>query len=97
MSASSATICHSLVGLKELYECVDDLLQLPLTQQSIGLERHEKWVDQILDGSLRLLDVCGTTRDVLSQMKQNVQDLQSSLRKEMQMVMLQLKSGHTYL
>ncbi|OUZ99332.1 Protein of unknown function DUF241 [Macleaya cordata] len=74
LSNSSSSICHNLVGLKDLFESVDDFLQLQLTQ-------HENCIDGFLDGSLMLLDVCGTLRDILSQMKQCVQDLQSSIRR----------------
>ncbi|KAJ4966349.1 hypothetical protein NE237_018198 [Protea cynaroides] len=78
---TSSSICHNLGGLKDLYDSVNDLLHLQLTQQTLAQERGEKWVDEVLDGSLRSLDVCGTTRDVLSQMKECVADLQSSLRR----------------
>ncbi|OVA15635.1 Protein of unknown function DUF241 [Macleaya cordata] len=81
-SSSSSSICHNMGDINNLYECVDDLLQFPFTQQALtGQDRNEKWVEQVLDGSLRLLDVCGTTRDVLLQMKESVQDLESSLRR----------------
>ncbi|OUZ99392.1 Protein of unknown function DUF241 [Macleaya cordata] len=70
-ATSSSSISHNLAGLKDLYESVEDFLQL----------QNEKCVDGVLDGSLMLLDVCGTIRDVLSQMKQCVQDLQSSIRR----------------
>ncbi|KAL5847965.1 hypothetical protein ACOSQ3_011489 [Xanthoceras sorbifolium] len=80
-SSSSSLCCQKLGGLKELYGRVDDLLQLPLTQQAISRERHSKWAEDVLDGSLRLLDMCGTTRDVFSQMKERVQQLESSLQR----------------
>lgn len=35
----------------------------------------------MLDGSLRLLDICSSTRDIVSQMKQCAQELESSLRR----------------
>ena len=60
-----SSINHRLGGLKELYERVDDLIHLPLTQQALCREQLE----DVLDGSLRLLDACGTARDVLSQMR----------------------------
>ncbi|OVA10892.1 Protein of unknown function DUF241 [Macleaya cordata] len=72
--ASSSSLCHNLAGLKDLYECVEDFLQLESIQQA-------KSVEGVLDGSIMLLDVCGIIRDVLSQMKQCVQDLQSSIRR----------------
>ncbi|KAA8547567.1 hypothetical protein F0562_003996 [Nyssa sinensis] len=75
------TICKSLSGLEELYKCTDDLYNLPLTQQALSQHQHEKWVDVLLDGSMRLLDICGITRDVVSQIKEHVRDLQSALRR----------------
>ncbi|KAI3898937.1 hypothetical protein MKX01_026415 [Papaver californicum] len=81
-SSSSSSICPDLIDLNNLYDCVEDLLQLPFTQQSLtGQHRNSKWVDQVLDESLMLLDVCGTTRDVLLEMKESVQDLESAFRR----------------
>ncbi|XP_042509227.1 uncharacterized protein LOC122084872 [Macadamia integrifolia] len=80
-ATSSSISCNLGGGLKDLYDSVTDLLHLPLTQQTLAQERGEKWVDEVLDGSLRSLDVCGTAQDVLSQMKECVTELQSSLRR----------------
>ncbi|OVA10893.1 Protein of unknown function DUF241 [Macleaya cordata] len=74
LATSSSSISHNLTGLKDLYECVEDFFQLESTHQA-------KSVEGVLDGSLMLLDVCSAARDVLSQMKQCVQDLQSSIRR----------------
>ncbi|XP_043709145.1 uncharacterized protein LOC122658289 [Telopea speciosissima] len=79
--ATSSSMCHNLGGLRDLYDSVNDLLHLPLTQRTLAQELGQKWIDEVLDGSLRSLDVCGTARDVLSQMKQSVTELQSSLRR----------------
>ncbi|OVA10882.1 Protein of unknown function DUF241 [Macleaya cordata] len=76
-SSSSSSISHHLVGLKDLFECVEDFLQMQSTKQAFSVNS----VDGVLDGSIMLLDVCGTIMDVLSQMKQCVQDLQSSIRR----------------
>ncbi|KAI3922014.1 hypothetical protein MKX01_005703 [Papaver californicum] len=72
---------HGLFGLKGLYESVEDLLKLPHTQQILVKQRHDKWVDEVLDDSLRLLDVSGTTKDVLSRIKEAVQETRSALRR----------------
>ncbi|KAF6172473.1 hypothetical protein GIB67_006986 [Kingdonia uniflora] len=80
-SSTSSSVCNNLSGLKELYDRVDNLLQLPLTQQAVSHEGSNKCVNDIFDGSLRILDVCGSTRDILSQTKEAVQDLQSCLRR----------------
>ncbi|KAA8546164.1 hypothetical protein F0562_020942 [Nyssa sinensis] len=80
-SSSLSSISKRLNGLEDLYDCVDDLLLLPHTQQAFFQERHEKWVGEALEGHLTLLDVCATAKDVLSQKKQNVQQLLSILRR----------------
>ncbi|KDP31959.1 hypothetical protein JCGZ_12420 [Jatropha curcas] len=77
----SPSIGHRLAGLKELFCCVDDFLQLPLTQQTLSHERHNQSVEETLNGSLALLDMCSTTRDFLSQMRECVQVLESSIRR----------------
>ncbi|XP_048431196.1 uncharacterized protein LOC125473022 [Pyrus x bretschneideri] len=72
--STSDSICKSLCGLDELYECVDDLLQMASTQQLLS---HE-----LLDGALmRLLDICDITGDAISTIKEHVRDLQSALRR----------------
>ncbi|OVA11239.1 Protein of unknown function DUF241 [Macleaya cordata] len=78
----SETIQLELVGLVELYNSVDDLIHSPLTQKALCDHRHEKLVEEVVDESVRLLDVCGTARDFLLMMKEGVQDLQSALRRK---------------
>lgn len=79
--ASTSSISSKLGDLKELYERVEDVLQMPLTQQALFHKKNNKMIENALDGSLRLLDICGTTRDVFSQMKECLQELESSLRR----------------
>ncbi|XP_016649019.1 PREDICTED: uncharacterized protein LOC103330142 [Prunus mume] len=80
-STSSTSISHKLTGLQDLHNCVDGLLQLPLTQQALAQEHNEKSTNELLDGSLRLLDVCSSAKDALLQSKECVQDLQSIMRR----------------
>ncbi|CAN1770807.1 hypothetical protein LINPERHAP1_LOCUS11711 [Linum perenne] len=72
-----SSIYHKLNSLQDLYDCVDQLLQLPLTQQTIV----QKSFSELLDGSLRLLDLCSTAKDALSQIKESVFELQSAIRR----------------
>lgn len=55
------------------------LLLLPLVQQAFF--NNGSSVEERLDGSLRLLDLCSTARNSLVQMKEAVQGLHSSLRR----------------
>ncbi|XP_062021135.1 uncharacterized protein LOC133737630 [Rosa rugosa] len=80
-STSSSSISHQLNCLQDLHDCVDILLQLPLTQQALAQEKHEKWANELLDGSLRLLDICSTAKDALLLTKECIQNLQSIVRR----------------
>ena len=80
--AASASISHRLNGLKDLHDCVDNLLLLPLTQQTLIQHSDEKWVDELLDGSLRLLDFFSTAKDALLQTREHAHELQSSIRRK---------------
>ena len=81
-SSTSAlgAISNGLSGLGELYNCMDELT-LPSTQQAISLHQHERWANELLDGSIILLDICGVTRDAISQFKENIGDLWSALKR----------------
>ncbi|XP_057529563.1 uncharacterized protein LOC130808123 [Amaranthus tricolor] len=76
-TASTSSLTDKLRGLKDLYMCVDEFLQLPINQNTL----YDRWVEKVLDGSLRLLDICATSRDVLAQSKERIQDIQSALRR----------------
>ncbi|OAY35487.1 hypothetical protein MANES_12G106000v8 [Manihot esculenta] len=79
-SQSSSMSCK-LNSLKNLFECVDDLLQVPVAQQSLSHERQSQCVENALNGSLELLDLCDSTRDLFSKTKECVQELELSLRR----------------
>ncbi|CAL1355375.1 unnamed protein product [Linum trigynum] len=78
-SSQPTSSSSNLSGLKELYQSIDDYLQLQATQKSIS---NNNSIDKALYGSLRLLDFCGFTRDILSQIKEILEELQSSLRRK---------------
>ena len=79
-SSSSASLSQKLIGLQDLHDRVDNLLLLPCTQV-LAQEQHQKWFNELLDGSLRLLDVCGIARDALLKTKECTRELQSTLRR----------------
>ncbi|XP_028765756.1 uncharacterized protein LOC114727395 [Neltuma alba] len=81
VASSSCSISHKLGGLQDLHDFTQKLLQLSTIQQSLGRECNEKSVDQLLEGSLMLLDVCSVAKDCLQQSKESVQELQSVIRR----------------
>lgn len=79
--SSSSSISQKLGGLQDLHDHVDKLLQLPLTQQTLAQEHHAQWAEELLNGSVRLLDVCGIAKDVLLQTKECTNEIQSFMRR----------------
>ncbi|KAI3798798.1 hypothetical protein L1987_34077 [Smallanthus sonchifolius] len=78
---SAETICSGLSHLAELYKCMDDLLNLSATRVLISGEQNKKWVEELVEESVNFLDVCGSIRDMVTQIKEHVRDLQCVLRR----------------
>ncbi|XP_022952632.1 uncharacterized protein LOC111455263 [Cucurbita moschata] len=77
-ATSSSSLCQKLDGLQDLHDCIDKLLILPLTHQAIV---DNKSVDELLEGSLKLLDLCAMAKDALMQTKESTHELESTLRR----------------
>ncbi|XP_010277256.1 PREDICTED: uncharacterized protein LOC104611755 [Nelumbo nucifera] len=75
------SISVALLGLVELYKCVESILQMPQTPQTLVHHQLDGWVDELIEGSVTLLDIGSTTKDILLQMKENVLDIHSALRR----------------
>ncbi|KAK7264279.1 hypothetical protein RJT34_31886 [Clitoria ternatea] len=81
-SLSSSSISQKLIGLQDLHNYADKLLQLPTTQQVLAVECSEKWADELLEGSLGLVDICSTAQDCLLQAKENIHVVHSVIRRK---------------
>ncbi|XP_065857501.1 uncharacterized protein [Euphorbia lathyris] len=80
-SSSTSSICSNLSGIQELHKSMNDLLNMSSTQQLLSDFRNEKCLEQFLDGSVKLLDLCEITRDMLLQLNEQIQALQSAFRR----------------
>ncbi|KAK4751500.1 hypothetical protein SAY87_004982 [Trapa incisa] len=80
-SSSASLICQKLGGLKDLYDRADDWLQLSLTREALSNQNKVKCIEDLLEGSLQILDVSGILREVLLLMKESIRGLESSLRR----------------
>ncbi|KAJ0098133.1 hypothetical protein Patl1_29218 [Pistacia atlantica] len=80
-SRSFKSIQTGLIRLPELYNCVEELVHSPLTQQALNNQQHVELVEEALDRSIGLLDACSNARELILSMKEQVQDLQSALRR----------------
>ncbi|KAK8314915.1 hypothetical protein V6Z11_D01G203000 [Gossypium hirsutum] len=85
-SSESASISSSLNQkldrLHNLHDCTEKLLLLPLTQKILSHEQHGEYVDELLNGSLGLLDEFTTAKDAVLQVKERTVELQSILRRK---------------
>ncbi|MED6169486.1 hypothetical protein PIB30_021784 [Stylosanthes scabra] len=77
-SLSSSSISRKLIGLQDLHDYADKLLQLPSTQKALVQECS----GSLLEGSLRLLDICNMAQDFLMQTKENLHEIQSVIRRK---------------
>ncbi|GAA0165485.1 hypothetical protein LIER_39991 [Lithospermum erythrorhizon] len=78
---SKSTPSNGICSLVELYKSMDDLLNLPQTIQAFSKYQNTQFIDELLECPVKFLDICGITRDVLTQFRENIIDLQSSLRR----------------
>ncbi|KAK6131418.1 hypothetical protein DH2020_034843 [Rehmannia glutinosa] len=81
-STSAISICTNLASLKDLHDGINNLIQMPSIQQALSNEQGENWVNDLLEGSLKLVDLCSFTRDIVYLTKESVQDLESSIRRK---------------
>ncbi|KAF8101506.1 hypothetical protein N665_0204s0004 [Sinapis alba] len=77
-AASSSSICQRLSNLQDLYDSLEKMIRLSITNQALSQEQIEK----LLDGSLKSLDLCNISKDALSQMKEGLTEIQSILRRK---------------
>ncbi|KAL3641080.1 hypothetical protein CASFOL_016048 [Castilleja foliolosa] len=80
-ATSTSSICANLSSLRDLHDNINNMIQMPSIQQALSLEQGQTWINELLDGSLRLVDLCGFSRDIVQLTKESVQDLESSIRR----------------
>ncbi|XP_049384716.1 uncharacterized protein LOC125848819 [Solanum stenotomum] len=81
-SHSADTIQAGIVGLVELYNSFQDLIQCPSTQKALIQHQNGSFVEEAIEGSLELLDSCATIRNLFCTIKEQVRHLQSALRRK---------------
>ncbi|XP_051124476.1 uncharacterized protein LOC127246890 [Andrographis paniculata] len=80
-STSSSSVCENLDGLRALHEDISNLIQLSSIQQALSHGQGQEFINEILEGSLRIVDLCEFARDIVRLTKESVQDLKSSIRR----------------
>ncbi|EOA32452.1 hypothetical protein CARUB_v10015728mg [Capsella rubella] len=94
---SSDAVYSGLSGLEDLYDCTEELLKMGSTQRLLSCSDEKKkkrkkkmkmmmkmkgeFMEEMLDGSLRLMDICNVSRDLMVESHEHVLGLQSCVRR----------------
>ncbi|CAL9228154.1 unnamed protein product [Arabidopsis halleri] len=80
-TGSSESVLMGLAGLEELYNCTEEFLKMGSTQRVLSSDGSE-FMEEMLDGSLRLMDICSVSRDLMVETHEHVRGVQSCLRRK---------------
>lgn len=80
-SLGAESIQLGVTKLADLFISIEELTHSPQTQQAFHPQNLNE-VEEVLDGSVGLIDICSTARDMLMAMQEHIRDLQSALRRK---------------
>ncbi|GER26132.1 hypothetical protein STAS_01770 [Striga asiatica] len=81
-ATSTSSICANLASLTDLHDSINNMIQMPSVQQALTCEQDKNWINELVEESLRLVDLCGVSREIVQLTKESVQNLQSSIRRQ---------------
>ncbi|XP_048633074.1 uncharacterized protein LOC111200611 [Brassica napus] len=84
-TGSSESILMALASLEELYSCTEEFLKIGSTQRVMSSSDASEFMEEMLDGSLRLMDTCSVSRDLMEPGRythEHVRGVQSCVRRK---------------
>ncbi|CAM0874570.1 unnamed protein product [Alopecurus aequalis] len=80
-SATIGTICYGLRRLGHIYSSIEEIMRLPSNQVGLSLPLQRKMVEEELDRSFVLVDLCNAMQENLAELKMSIQELQLALKR----------------
>ncbi|KAF0915893.1 hypothetical protein E2562_000538 [Oryza meyeriana var. granulata] len=80
-SATIGTMCDGLRRLGDVYNSIEEIMCLPSNQVGLSLPQQRQMVEEELDRSLVLVDLCNAMQENLAELKMSIHELQLILRR----------------
>ncbi|XP_044980701.1 uncharacterized protein LOC123448009 [Hordeum vulgare subsp. vulgare] len=80
-SATISTVCGGYARLGDIYKSIDEIMGLPSNQVGLSSPQNKKMVEEELERSLALIDLCNSMQENLMGLKMSTQELQLVLKR----------------
>ncbi|GJN18358.1 hypothetical protein PR202_gb05511 [Eleusine coracana subsp. coracana] len=80
-SATVNTMCAGFKRLRNIYNCIEEMMCIPSNQVSLCQVQHRKAAEEELARSLVVLDLCSTMQETFLELKMIVQELLMVLKR----------------
>jgi hypothetical protein len=69
-------VCGGFTRLGDIYNCIEEIMSLPSNKVGFSFPQNKKMVEEELERSLVLIDLCNTMQENLANLKLSTQELQ---------------------
>ncbi|XP_044980702.1 uncharacterized protein LOC123448010 [Hordeum vulgare subsp. vulgare] len=80
-SATIGTMCSGYARLGDIYKCIEEIMGFPSNQVGLSSPQNKKMVEEELERSLMLIDLCNSMQENIAGLKMSTQELQLVLKR----------------